>query len=92
MYNSRPHARHYKGSAPTPILRLNLSTFAEEDDRIWPILQDYCAVCYKTHTSQGKCVIQCDGCPRAFHARCIKTDLPFPLQSASISNNKMIII
>ncbi|KAI8824191.1 uncharacterized protein EV422DRAFT_609239 [Fimicolochytrium jonesii] len=52
--------------------RLDLSRFTRESakDRIRPILQDFCATCFQKDVPHASSLIQCNGCPRAFHPTC----------------------
>ncbi|KAI9209818.1 uncharacterized protein BJ171DRAFT_8020 [Polychytrium aggregatum] len=58
--------------------RLNLSSFAHEaiEERCRPILQDYCSVCFGNDSRNSNMIIQCDGCPRAYHEYCYAGDIP----------------
>ena len=62
----------YAGKVP----RLNLSEYQHETERFRPILQEWCCKCYEKESFPGNCIVQCDGCCRAFHQNCYSSFIP----------------
>ncbi|TPX62919.1 hypothetical protein PhCBS80983_g00030 [Powellomyces hirtus] len=52
--------------------RLDLSSFSRESvqERCRPILQDFCISCFQRDSIHSTRLVQCDGCPRAYHPEC----------------------
>ncbi|KAJ3161659.1 hypothetical protein HDU86_006429 [Geranomyces michiganensis] len=52
--------------------RLDLSSFTRESvqDRIRPVIQDYCISCFQRDSLHSRKLVQCDGCARAYHPEC----------------------
>ncbi|KND01978.1 uncharacterized protein SPPG_02485 [Spizellomyces punctatus DAOM BR117] len=52
--------------------RLDLTQFRGESlgERCRPVLQDFCIVCFQRTSPNGTVLVQCDGCPRAYHIEC----------------------
>ncbi|KAJ3019990.1 hypothetical protein HKX48_001491 [Thoreauomyces humboldtii] len=52
--------------------RLDLSSFHKEtvEERCRPILQDFCITCFQRDSAHSSLLVQCDGCPRAYHPEC----------------------
>ncbi|KAI9091879.1 hypothetical protein DFS34DRAFT_317923 [Phlyctochytrium arcticum] len=70
--------------------RLDLSKFRKESvqDRIRPVLQDFCIVCFQRTSPNGSVLVQCDGCPRGHHVEC-HGGIPHRIWSAALtSSNK----
>jgi len=60
------------GFAKTTSNRIDLSSFQQEpkEARKCPIIQEYCAICWKKISQNQRTFRKCHGCPFAFHEEC----------------------
>ncbi|CAO3634896.1 unnamed protein product [Cunninghamella echinulata] len=69
------HGCDYKGYGfACKLPRLDLTAFLKEtmDQRIRPVLQLFCTVCHRPESWEDNLLVQCDGCPMAYHQQCRK--------------------
>ncbi|ORX57645.1 hypothetical protein DM01DRAFT_1382150 [Hesseltinella vesiculosa] len=67
------HGCDYKGYGfACKLPRLDLTAFVHEhiDQRIRPVLQNFCTVCHGSTSWDDNLLVQCDGCPMAYHQHC----------------------
>ncbi|CAO3632719.1 unnamed protein product [Cunninghamella blakesleeana] len=67
------HGCDYKGYGfACKLPRLDLTAFMKEpmDQRIRPVLQLFCTVCHRNESWEDNLLVQCDGCPMAYHQQC----------------------
>ncbi|KAI8067035.1 hypothetical protein BC940DRAFT_301156 [Gongronella butleri] len=67
------HGCDYKGYGfACKLPRLDLTAFVKEpmDQRIRPVLQLFCSVCHGSTSWDDNLLVQCDGCPMAYHQHC----------------------
>lgn len=71
------HGCDYKGYGfACKLPRLDLTGFVKEsiDDRERPVLQLYCSGCQRKDSWEGNVLVSCEGCPKAYHQKCLPTD------------------
>ncbi|KAI8333058.1 hypothetical protein BC941DRAFT_434983 [Chlamydoabsidia padenii] len=67
------HGCDYKGYGfACKLPRLDLTAFVKEpmDQRVRPVLQLFCSCCHRSESWQDNLLVQCDGCPMAWHQQC----------------------
>ncbi|KAI8082897.1 uncharacterized protein BX664DRAFT_339365 [Halteromyces radiatus] len=67
------HGCDYKGYGfACKLPRLDLTAFVKEpmDQRIRPVLQLFCSCCHRSESWEDNLLVQCDGCPMAYHQQC----------------------
>ncbi|KAI8340640.1 hypothetical protein BC941DRAFT_223778 [Chlamydoabsidia padenii] len=67
------HGCDYKGYGfACKLPRLDLTAFVKEpmDQRIRPVLQLFCSGCHRSESWADNLLVQCDGCPMAYHQSC----------------------
>ncbi|KAJ3351206.1 hypothetical protein GGF32_004426 [Allomyces javanicus] len=73
------HGCAWSGIAGNKRIRLDLRGYVEEtlEDRIIPVVQDYCWLCQgKEQRDVAHDLQRCGGCQKAFHATCLRTAGP----------------
>ncbi|KNE61321.1 hypothetical protein AMAG_07057 [Allomyces macrogynus ATCC 38327] len=73
------HGCAWSGIAGNKRIRLDLRGYVEEtlEDRIIPVVQDYCWLCQgKEQREVAHDLQRCGGCQKAFHATCLRTAGP----------------
>ncbi|CAO3582338.1 unnamed protein product [Absidia cylindrospora] len=67
------HGCDYKGYGfACKLPRLDLTAFVKEpmDQRVRPVLQLFCSCCHRSESWEDNLLVQCDGCPMAYHQQC----------------------
>jgi hypothetical protein len=67
------HGCDYKGYGfACKLPRLDLTAFTQEpmEERIRPVLQLFCSGCHRSESWADNLLVQCDGCPMAYHQHC----------------------
>ncbi|KAI7863474.1 hypothetical protein BDF14DRAFT_1885102 [Spinellus fusiger] len=73
------HGCDYKGYGfACKLPRLDLAGFATESihDRDRPVLQLFCTGCHHKESWKDNLLMQCEGCPKAYHQHCYSTHSP----------------
>lgn len=72
------HGCDYKGYGfSRGIPRLDLSSFNNEkiEQRVFPILQEFCSVCYLNSSFEKNILVSCFGCEKSYHQKCYETGI-----------------
>ncbi|CAI2168929.1 8792_t:CDS:2 [Funneliformis geosporum] len=80
------HGCDYKGYGfACKLPRLDLTGFVNEsvEDRDRPVLQLFCTVCQKQESFVGNVLVRCEGCPKAFHQKCLSSHITDETVSSS---------
>lgn len=60
------------------------------DERIRPVIQEFCSVCFNNDTSSENVLVMCNGCYKAYHQKCYHQLIPDDIIKSGLNKTNAI--